>query len=297
MPPKETAATGVWRFAAALAEACVLAALVVTAVYFNPETQRVFEPDKLAWVFLSGLAALWAQLLIGAEGGRRAWLRPNALILGLAGVAVVLVISSLPLQAVVPLTSLFGSYYRGRGLLAQLAVLVLAFAAARAVQGDAPRQRFQRALVMPVVPVALYAIFQRLHIDFISWDIYGQGASVRAFGPLGNSLILGAYLMMTIPFLVAGYLQAGEVAEGQAATPRSRQGRRALYGLLGALALGGLLASQSRGPLMGLLAGLGLFAVLWAALKGHHRLTLGLILALCLVLARSRPWAVPTTAP
>ena len=73
----EPVSTGVSRFAAALAEACVLAALIVTPVYFNPETQRVFEPDKLAWVFLLGLGALWAQVLASAETGRAGWRRPS----------------------------------------------------------------------------------------------------------------------------------------------------------------------------------------------------------------------------
>ncbi len=259
------------------------AAILVAVLYFNPRSARVFEPDKWAWLILLALLGL-AGLSLRALGSRpdpraliEGWLHP----LPLAGTAfsASLVLSSwLAPQSQV---ALWGAYRRGQGLWAGLALLLL-FAAARATgSGDEAGTRWSRAVALATVPAALYALLQRLGIDSLHWDIYGSGPSERAFGPLGNPIFLGAWLAMAAPICLAALA---------AARADRRAGRSAsigpplAYGLAFVLAVAGLLASQSRGPLLGMATGLVLLALLAALCGARVRRASGALAAAALAL-------------
>ncbi len=264
----------------------MLAAVVVTPLYFNPASQRVFEPDKLAWVACLGLAAGVALAVRALE----AWLGsdqeapsaatrppgrwPGAWPLWLAAALATVVLVLATAGSVLPAVSLWGSYRRGLGLVALLALLALFAATAVTGRGPAAMGRLRRALLLPVVPVAAYALLQRLGVDSVPWQVAGDQPHARAFGPMGNPILLGAYLAMILPLALAGL---GQAWQDRTLEPARRRLVLAGHGLVVAFGAAALLASQSRGPLVGLLAGLGMLAVLWAACQGRRRLSLALV--------------------
>lgn len=261
--------TALGRFAEGLLLGVALSALVTIPLYFNPRTQRVFEPDKIAFAIALGCLALLALVLRAAErkGGPRAssaWREPILW----AAVACGLALALGAALSVVPSVSVWGSYRRAHGLLAWGAWAALFAAVACAAQEARGRERLTRLLMAASVPVSLYALLQRAGIDSIPWSQYGAGALERAIGTLGNAIFLGAFLASVPILAAAGALEAR--ASGR--SPRVLAG----YGLVALLALLGLFASQSRGPVLALLAGLGAFALLWLAGAGRARAALGL---------------------
>lgn len=268
--------TGVGRFAEALVELAPLAALAVVPLYFNPRTERVFEPDKLAWVIVLGCLAAWGLLVAAAERRPALWGRPRLAPLTLAAATLVAALVLGAAFSTVPAVSLWGAYRRGQGLFASVALVTLGACVALTAGRRPARDRVRRTLVAGIVPVALYALLQRARIDSLTWNIYGTSPAERAFGPLGNPIFLGAYLAMVAPLAYA------TVVTGWQARRHGVAGGTADLisgGVAGGLAVAGLIASQSRGPLIGLVVGTGLFALLAAATAGRRRLVLGLVAA------------------
>lgn len=274
-------------FAEGLIQATWLAALCVLPLYFNPRSARVFEPDKLAWLVCLALIAFSGALLALAERPG-SWTRLRSALrrpLPLIGLLTALVLTLGTLLGRLPIHSFWGAYRRGEGLLVMLSLLML-FAAASATAGRPEiRARFLPLLSLTAIPVAAYALLQRFGYDSLQWDIYGSAPSERAFGPLGNPIFLGAWLAMVAPLATAGLLLSiGAVRRGRAGARLQAIGHAAAL----FLALAGLVASQSRGPLLGLLAGALSFMLLAALHHGRHRLalaTLGLGLGGVLALA------------
>lgn len=275
MPPAATApATGLGRFAAALGDFAVLAALAVVPLYFNPQTERVFEPDKMAWLVLLALIAGWGLTVRAAEDWParpvfRRW-PPLAWAVVFAGAALAMGF----LFSRVPQVSAWGIYRRAQGAMAYAAYLTVFAAVASGARDPAARARCVRLILAAAVPAALYALFQRFEIDSLEWNIYGTSPAERAFGPLGNPIFLGAYLIMVLPIALGRLLEAlADLRRGAAGAAANAIGSAAVAGL----SLAGLLASQSRGPLVGLIAGVGLFALLWAVRSHRRRLAWGLV--------------------
>jgi Flp pilus assembly protein TadD/O-antigen ligase len=253
-------------------EATWLVALVAVPLFFNPRTERVFEPDKLAWVVVLGLLALWALAVGWVERPSLPAGRPRPVILAVALAVVVLVVGTV--LSTVPTVSLWGTYRRGQGLLVDLALVLLFAAVARSAGSGPSRARVVRILALVTVPVALYALLQRLGIDNIIWRDAAAAVTERPFGPLGNPIFLGAWLCMTLPLVASGLLAALSDRRRGAAGATARAVAYASAGLLG---LGALVVSQSRGPLLGLLAGAGTFGLLWAARLGRRRWVAGVV--------------------
>ena len=255
--------------ATALLEACAVAAAVVVPLFFNPRTERVFEPDKLAWLIALAavaLAGLVVRALAEPGGAARALRRP--LVRALVVLALALVLGTVMSRA--PAISVWGAYRRGHGAIVWLAWMVLAAAASNASRWTTARERLRAALVAPAAPAAAYALLQRLQIDTIPWQQYGDDAAVRAFGPMGNAIFLGAYLAAVAPLAAEGLFRAWRAGE---------RARSAAYAVASALCLAGILASQSRGPALGLLAGLGAFGLLAAVRAGRRRLAMAALVA------------------
>lgn len=257
-------------FASGMLQAIVLASVVSAPLFFNPRTERVFEPDKIAWLICLAIGAVWAAwaLVAATFDGERPRLPSGparALIGSTLLVGIVLTYSTA--LSIAPTVSLWGSYRRGLGLYATLALLVLFGATAYVSRRADVRERILRMICVVAVPVSLYAILQRFGIDTIPWSQYGDLADVRAFGSLGNALFLGAYLAMVVPIALGAALGAG----------RGGSGRRITYFFVAAISVLGILASQSRGPVIGLAFGLATMVLLVAADAGRRRLAIGAV--------------------
>lgn len=283
VPPVDRSRLG--QLAGGLAEACVLVALIVTPLYFNPQSERVFEPDKAAWVIGLALIALLALGLRGleswpragglakaqgADGWRRIRRHPILVIALVTALAMLLG----TLGSAVPVVSFWGNYRRALGLLAWLACLVLCLATATTLRSPSAFQRLRRAVLVAALPLSLYAILQRFGIDSVPWQVTGDQPAERAFASTGNPILLGAFLVLALPLAAAGLAEAWA---GWRARQSGAAAQVAGHALVLALGVGALWASQSRGPVVGLAAGLGLCAVLAAALSGRRRAAAALV--------------------
>lgn len=257
------------RMADHVLEATVLVAVVTVPLFFHFYSARVFEGEKAGLLRALALVAAVAWLIRTLEGGRisaslRRRLR-DPLVLGVLATGAVAVLASL--TSIAPRLSIWGSYQRSQGLFTTLAYLILFFATLTTFRTPMQRDRLLRALLVASGPIALYAVVQYYNLDPLPWV---RDDPSRVFSTLSNPIFLGAYLTLLVPLTL---LQLGRCL---------RVGTTAIWGLLGyafllAIQLVAIVASGSRGPLLGLGAGLFLFALLMVLLAGRHRLAAGLV--------------------
>ncbi len=143
---------------------------------------------------------------------------------------------------------------------------VFALALARVVT---PGLHILWAQVLGAGVVALVALLQWSGIDPLTWagwyaPIEGASVRMRVYGTLGNPNFVGALMALTIP------LSAALLVEARGAR------RRGLAGLLLAVLASALVATGSRGAVLGLAAG----AVTWAGLRWSPRALVGVAVVL-----------------
>lgn len=172
-----------------------------------------------------------------------------------------------------------------RGLAFLLAALALHVAAAAAFSQPEARQRFRRIAALLGLLTAGFALVQ---LTYPSSRIYGlfaplETGSQQLLGPFVNRNHFAAYMLLVIP-MAALLLTRARRSLRHRLGPRpnlrrlllglgSPEGTRILYALLPPfVCVAGLLASTSRGGLLGLLAGL---AVAVTARRGRAWLSLG----------------------
>ncbi len=157
------------RYCDRVIEAGWLAAAILTPLFFNIYSSRVFEPDKLTLLRSIALLMTAAWLVrtlerarFGAEEGRptpgevwRALAATPPALLVLLLVAVYLLATAL---SVVPRTSFFGSYQRLQGTYTFLAYIVVFAAAWQGLRRRAQLERLLNIIVLTSLPVALYGI-------------------------------------------------------------------------------------------------------------------------------------------
>lgn len=267
-----------------LSWAAVLAATLITPLYFNPRSARVFEPEKLAWLTVLSFVVLGAGIAWRAAAGRaglatwRSALRQPLLLAGGFGLL------SCALSwgfGDWPRLGFWGSYRRGQGLLACSSFWLIFMAAAALTRRPAARQRLWRLLLAPAPAVAVYALLQRAGIDSLQWSTYGSGSAERAFGSLGNPNFLAAYLAFLAPLALALGLWAWPARRAAGGSPPLLG---AALSLLACLV--GLAATASRGAVLGAGAGLALCLLIpWALSRAPLAARLLPPAALLLVLA------------
>ena len=248
-------------------EALLLLAAAVIPLFVNYYGFRVFELGKGA--LLVGCGALAAALAIIAlsEGGGEAFgLLGRALRQPLGWAALLLGLATLvaTLAAEVPALAFFGTPERQQGLLQVLATLALFAAAAVVGRSAGGRRRLVATLAAASVPVALYALTQSVGLMAVP----GRMEDSRVFGTLSNPIFLGAYLMLLAPLVVARAVAA------------LRGGRTVLASswiVLFVLQLVALWLTASRGPILGLAAGLAVMALVGAIVAGRRGAAAGAI--------------------
>lgn len=260
------------RFAEGVLEACWLTALIVAPLYFNTYSSRVFEPDKLALVRSLALLTLafWAVKLI-ADGGPRFEHIKSATFRSLAGwrqVPLLLPVASLvliyliaTLLSVAPNISLWGSYQRMQGLFSTFSYLVLFAALAANLRRRAQVERLITIVCVTSLPVSVYAILQRYQLDPLPW---GGDTVERVTGHMGNAIFIAAYLIMSALAVLGRAVTSFRAVMLNADHLVVNTFRAALYIFIFAVNLVAIWFTQSRGPQLGLLAGLFFFFVLLA---------------------------------
>ena len=254
------------RICNAIIEAGWLAALIVTPLFFNTFSNRVFEPDKLHLLRSIALvmAVAWLVQLLDSgfrrqPGGPGLWsrLRTTPLVLP----TLILVGSYLLSTAlsVVPRISFFGSYVRMQGTWSYLSYVAIFAMVLTHVRSRAQVNRIFYTVIMASLPIAIYGILQKSGLDPLPW---GGDVVERVAANMGNSIFVAAYLIMAI------FLTLERLLDSLAAIFNAEQGdigdslRAGAYFFILAVQILAIIFTQSRGPWGGLLAGLYVFAML-----------------------------------
>jgi tetratricopeptide (TPR) repeat protein len=259
------------RFCDGVMEAAWLLGLVVTPLFFDIFSSRVFEPDKITLLRSLALAALAAWLIkLISEGGPRfdparsnfatlkGFLRAP-LVIPVLGLMLVYIISTI--FSVSNHASLFGSYQRLEGTYTTFSYLIL-FGVL--VTNLRRRAQVDRAITMAIItslPISLYGIIQHYRLDPLPW---GGDTVERVTGNLGNAIFLAAYLIMTAPVALGRVVTSfhGILTDPDTKRLPFNVARAAVYIFIFAVNLVAIYFSGSRGPWLGLMAGFFFFFVL-----------------------------------
>ena len=230
-----------------LVESCWLLAIVAVPIFFDTETTRIFEPDKIALFRNVVLVMLVALLLRGiitlpeawarrapapvpagvatddgatpvaetARGATRPWWRRivsgNPMLVPVASFTAIYTLATV--HSVLPSISFWGSYDRMQGLYTWLTYIAFFFVLAYRIRSWPQVERVISAIVFASVPVAIYGVMQHLGWDPVIW---GADTRTRVASTLGNAIFIGAYLLMCLPFTAYRFWRALERFRGDA---------------------------------------------------------------------------------
>jgi O-antigen ligase len=274
------------RYCEGIIEAGWLLALVVTPLFFNIYSSRVFEPDKVA--LLRSLALLvggaWVIKAL-AERGRRpgsagvasaraaavAFFR-RPLALPVAALVAVYLISTV--FSVSAYSSLLGSYQRGQGLFTTLSYLVLFAAVAAHLRRRDQVERIFTTVILTSLPISLYGLLQRYRLDPLPW---GGDTVDRVTSNMGNAIFVAAYLIMAVLLTLGRVVMTFRAILSEEGNFIRNMARATSYVFILAVNLVTIWFTQSRGPLLGLMAGLFFFGVLLSLHWRVRWLTLSLL--------------------
>jgi tetratricopeptide (TPR) repeat protein len=275
------------RFVDGVMEACWLLALVVSPLFFNIYSSRVFEPDKITLVRSLALVALaaWLVKLINEGGPRFDSIRSQhatlrgfyrvPLVLPVLGLGIVYLIATI--FSVAPTASLFGSYQRLQGTFTTFSYLVLFAALAANLRRRAQAERLLTTIIVTSLPIALYGIIQRFELDPLPW---GGDTTARVTANMGNAIFVAAYLIMSAMITLGRVMTSFHAIlteDDSGRLPVVSVVRASIYVFILAVNLIAIWFSVSRGPWLGLLAGLFFFFVLISLHRHARRLTLATI--------------------
>lgn len=254
-------------------EAGWLLAVIIAPLFFNVYSSRSIEPDKIALV--RALAALMAAAwLIQWIDRRRAASSTSASSLRLPLIAPTLALIAVNLLATLtslaPDISFFGEYVRPEGFHTLLAYALIFWLAARGLCTRPQLDRLINTLVLASLPVAAYSLLQKLQLDPMTWT---GDMSTRVGASLGNPIFLGAYLIMVFCLTIG--LLTSLIRSGQ-----RQPARIVVVSALAVLQAAAIVFAGSRGPWVGWLAGLSLFALLSAVVTRHPR-AIRFVLGIC----------------
>lgn len=271
--------TPVTRWCERLVEAAWLLALPLVAVFMNPFSTRVFEPDKIVLfrsLVLIGVAAWMVRTSVVTFSVPRnlspiPHLAQRARQQPIIAVAVLFAVVYLgaALLSIAPRISLGGSYQRLQGAYTVLSYVALFFLVLATLRRWDQLERLVTVLIMTTLPVALYGILQRYGVTLLEFG--GRGAEQipgRVVSTLGNAIFVAAYLALVIPLTLWRLL--GAIQNWGATSMAVRLVQVSVYGAALALQVACLLFTRSRGPLLGLLIEL-FFFVLVVALALQRR--------------------------
>lgn len=262
--------------AASVAESGWLAALVVVPIFFNTNTVRIFEEEKVALLRSIGVLIATSIIVWIAEVGRSAW-RPAGhslwrLPLVLPAFALTAAYGLSTAVSIAPGASFWGAYVRCQGTYTWLSYIVVFLAVVLLVRQRQQVDRVATILLLGSVPPAVYGVLQHFGLDPLPW---ASDATARVYGTAGNPIFLAGYLIMVVPVTLARVIEQLTAARRWSWPPAGGRARLSGLLLLGAylsllfVQLVSIVYSQSRGPFLGLAVGLTFFFVVLAL---HRRL-------------------------
>ena len=265
--------TKLTRFCEAIIEAGWLAALIYVPLFFNVHSSRVFEPDKISVLRSIALvmAVAWLIKVLndglgrgGDDEGERVslWQRIVRTPLVLPTLLLVLAYLISTVFSINPRISFFGSYQRLQGTYSTLSYIVIFFLVLGHLRRPAQWRRMAYVIILVSVPIAIYGLLQRADLDPLPW---GGDVQRRIAGNMGNAIFVAAYLIM------AFYLTLERLLEHLGRLVGGDDNRQSImdavlagfYLFIIAVQSLAILFTQSRGPLLGWLAGIFVFILLF----------------------------------
>ncbi|MFN2233799.1 MAG: O-antigen ligase family protein, partial [Anaerolineales bacterium] len=243
-------------------EAAWIAAIIMTPLFFNKYSTRIFEPDKATLLRTLSLIIIGAWLVKVTEMGLsqrdpdKSWgenllsLSKIPIIPFIFALLVVYIISTL--LSVTPRISFWGSYQRLQGFYTTFSYLVIFASIAANLRTRNQVNRLITVAILTSLPVSLYGVLQKYGIDPIPW---GGDVTRRIASHMGNSIFVAAYLIMVFP------LSVGRIVDSFGSIMSENEGlarhvaRATVYIFIASLQLIAIYFTQSRGPLLGLIAG------------------------------------------
>ncbi|MGC9468790.1 MAG: hypothetical protein ACP5HS_09370 [Anaerolineae bacterium] len=235
-------------------EAGWLLGVIVTPVFFNVYSSRVFEPDKLttlrALAFV--MAGLWltrfVEERVRGERPLRYSLKTPMVLPALITIVVYLIST---VASLVPYTSFVGSYQRLQGTYTLFGYLVIFFAILTSLRTRLQMSRLITVLILSSLPVSLYGIIQHNGLDPLPW---AGNVTTRVASNMGNAIFVAAYLIMIVPLTAAMIVQSFGDILNRAQARISDVLRASAYIFTLAVQLLTIWYSRSRGPWLGLVA-------------------------------------------
>ena len=280
------------RWCDAVLEAGWLAAVVVAPLFFNVFSSRVFEPDKISLIRTLALtmAVVW---LIKVANGGFAWLpaAPSGAAAGsldtgdtgaleftgqnwrgfvrnpffIPVALLILAYSISTVFSVAGFVSWFGSYQRLQGTYTFFSYVLIGGLTAATLRRPEQVRRLQHAIIVVGLACSIYGVVQHYDIDPLPW---GGDTTTRVAGNAGNSIFLGAMLIMTffvtLERVFSSFVRLLGIGQPVGADTQDWQtslaGGAYLFVLL--VEIVAIVWTQSRGPWLGLFFGIYLFVLL-----------------------------------
>ncbi|MCA9899949.1 MAG: O-antigen ligase family protein, partial [Anaerolineales bacterium] len=260
------------RWCDGLIEVGWLFVVIAVPLFFNIHSDRVFEPDKLTLMrsiaLVMGVAWLvkFVDLRQWEQASRLRWRAENSFwrmpfLLIVTLLVVVYIISSI--FSVTPAVSWAGSYQRLQGTYTTLSYIVIFGTTIATMRTQAQVRRLVTAVIITSIPVAFYGWLQHFDLDPLPW---AGDVTQRVAGHMGNAIFIAAYLIMAVPLTMARIIAAFSAILSDEELSGADVIRASAYILTLAFQFAAILWSGSRGPWLGL--GAGLFAFILVVLVG-----------------------------
>jgi tetratricopeptide (TPR) repeat protein len=252
-------------------EAGWLAAVIVVPLFFNVYSDRVFEPDKLtllrsialvmavAWIIKTLETGHWKLKAGNLRPGTSSQLPALRIPLVLPTLLLVTVYILATIASVSPRASLWGSYQRLQGTYTTFSYIVIFFLALQGLRTREQIERVVTAAILVSLPIALYGILQHYGRDPLPW---ASPVTRRVASNMGNSIFVAAYLIMVVPLTLARVVESFSAILADEGSVLPDVVLATCYVFILAAQLICIFFTQSRGPMLGLLAGLFSFVLL-----------------------------------
>jgi tetratricopeptide (TPR) repeat protein len=243
-------------------EASWLAAVILAPLFFNVYSSRVFEPDKITLVRSLALIMVGAWIIKWLEerraprsGADRVTWRTPLMLPTLLFIGFYLIAS---LLSVVPRVALMGSYQRLQGFYSMLSYIVIFWMILMNMRRREQLERIVTVIVITSLPIAFYGLIQHANKDPLPW---GGDVTQRVAGNMGNAIFIAAYLIMAFFLTLGRLVQSFQVILTEKESRVSDILRASVYLFIAALQLIAFAFADSRGPLLGWLPGMFIFAL------------------------------------
>lgn len=252
------------RWCDGLMEAGWITALIVTPLFFNIHSDRVFEPDKLTLLRSIAVVMLLAWLVkfvdqqwwqqksrLGWRDSASIWRMPFVLPVTLLA----LIYLASTLFSVTPSVSWAGSYQRLQGTYTTLSYITIFAVTIMTMRTRAQVRRAVTAVIITSIPIAFYGLLQRVGHDPLPW---AGDVQTRVAGHMGNAIFIAAYLIMAVPLTFARIVSSFSNILNDEELAAADVVRSSIYIFVLFMQLVTIYWSGSRGPWLGI--GVGMFA-------------------------------------